>query len=91
MRKTLLIAVMSFTVGVMAFGGSDQFTTCEAEGHAPDVCAACLNPSRGSGTAGSTAVCLCMTEQEKLGQAAFDATYGDFGKCVQLEHSHGIQ
>jgi hypothetical protein len=27
----------------------------------------------------------------QLGQPAFDQTYGNFGHCIELEHSHGIQ
>ena len=89
LASTITLLVLSCWVVAMA--QPDQMQACVAEGHPTAECAACLNPSRGGGTAGSTAVCLCQSELERIGQAAFDTTYGSFGGCLQVEHQHGIQ
>ncbi len=92
------LAIIALTIVTVA-GGSylvaqvepSAFENCVGAGNAPALCAVCTNPSRGTGTSGSTAVCLCRTQLDELGQDAFDATYGNFGQCIQLEHDHGVQ
>ena len=86
---TIILLVAS--VWIVALADTNEFQACTAAGNSPDLCAACTNPSRGDGTSGSTAVCLCKTQLAKLGQPAFDQTYGNFGKCIDLEHAHGVQ
>jgi hypothetical protein len=87
--STITIVILSCWVVAMA--QPDQFQACISEGHSAPLCAACTNASRGSGTSGSTADCLCQTQLAELGQQAFNDTYGSFGKCIQLEHAHGVQ
>jgi len=93
MRKfiafTLPLLVLSFWV--IAQADTDPFQACVAAGNSANLCAVCTNPSRGTGTSGSTAVCLCSTQLALLGQRAFDQTYGSFGKCIDLQHDHGVQ
>lgn len=84
----LTLAIVSFLI--VALAGNNEFQTCTAAGNSASLCAACTNPSRGSGSEGSTAVCLCKTQLAQLGQPAFDQTYGNFGQCIQLEHAHGV-
>lgn len=95
MRRFLLgvstAALLGVSFYVMAQADTNEFQTCRAAGNSADLCAVCTNPSRGSGTSGSTAECLCKTQLAELGDAAFNATYGNFGQCIQLEHSHGVQ
>jgi hypothetical protein len=87
--STITLLVVSFFI--VALANTSEFEMCVAAGNAPDLCAVCTNPSRGGGTSGSTAVCLCKTQLAQLGEEAFNATYGNFGQCVQLEHDHGVQ
>lgn len=86
------LAVVSLAGGsYLVAQAPSAFENCIGAGNAPALCAVCTNPSRGTGTDGSTAVCLCRTQLDELGQDEFDATYGNFGQCVQLEHNHGVQ
>lgn len=89
MAFTLTLLIVSFWI--VALADSSQFQACRAAGNSADLCATCTNPSRGSGTSGSTADCLCRTQLTLLGEPAFDNTYGNFGACLRLQHSQGIQ
>lgn len=95
MRKSMMLALTSVSIlagsWLVVQAQPSAFENCVGAGNAPALCAVCTNPSRGSGASGSTAVCLCQTQLEQLGQDAFDATYGNFGQCIQLEHNHGVQ
>jgi hypothetical protein len=88
---TATVTLLGVSFFVTAKADPDAFQACVRAGNPTDECAVCTNPSRGGGTSGSTAVCLCNTQLVLLGQEAFNATYGNFGKCVQLEHAHGVQ
>ena len=85
---TLTLLIVSFWI--VALADNSQFQLCRTAGNSAELCAACNNPSRGSGTSGSTADCLCETQLTVLGQPAFNDTYGNFGECLRLQHSQGI-
>jgi len=95
MRRFAIFALtaVSMVAGsyLVAQAEPSAFENCVGAGNPTALCAVCTNPSRGTGTDGSTAVCLCQTQLNELGQDAFDATYGNFGQCMQLEHDHGVQ
>ena len=95
MKKLVFLAVtltlLVFSCWIVASADTSQFQACRAAGNSADLCASCTNPSRGSGTSGSTADCLCRTQLALLGQPAFNDTYGTYGGCLQLQHSNGVQ
>jgi len=91
--KKFLFAVLSLTLFVVSFymvasADTNQFQACVASGaFSADACATCFDPSRGTGSSGSSQDCLCKTQLAELGEAAFNAQYGSFGGCIQVEHS----
>src|ERR1044071_3845194 len=87
---TFTLTLLLVSCFIVALADTDASQACRLAGNSADLCATCTNPSRDGGTSGSTAVCLCKTQLAELGQPAFDNTYGNFGQCIQLEHSQGI-
>ncbi len=83
-------ALLAISASVPVAGDKDEFIACQLAGWPTAACATCTNPSRGDGTEGSTAVCLCKTQQAVLGDDEFQTTYGTMGACIDLQHSQGI-